>query len=68
MGEMGVEYLVHRLSTKIKYQSNKVEINLLVFKNGAVNQHERQAILIQRIWFSTIHWSRIYEQCSAIQP
>lgn len=27
MGEVGVEYLVHRLSTKIKYQSNKIEIN-----------------------------------------
>lgn len=68
MGEVGVEYLVHRLSTKIKYQSNKIEINDSFSKNGAVNQPERQAILIQCIWFSISHRSWIYEQCSAIQP
>jgi len=50
MGEMGVEYLVHRLSTKIKCQSNKIETNLLVFNNGAVNPPDGQAVLIQRIW------------------
>jgi len=55
MGKWESNILVHRLSTKIKYHSNKIETNLLAFDNGAVNQTERQAILIQRIWVSIIH-------------